>query len=377
MKILIDKHIPYLSGVFDEHSENQYLSPKDFSNIAVKDTDALIIRTRTKADKLLLSNTKVKFIATATIGTDHIDKEFCAENEIEWKNAAGCNSNSVNQYVTSIILEWLNKNKLGLKSVTAGIIGVGNVGKKLEHNLNILNVNTLTNDPLRRDNESNFEHKTKSEIFRQCDIISFHVPLSRNCRYPTYHIIQKEHLELLKGRPVLLINTSRGEVLSNELLLWALGENPHLSLALDVWENEPQIKQELAQNCFFISPHIAGYSADGKAKGTEMSVQAVAHHFNLPLKNWKPSNIPAHPKRFIKIPNHKLGFAESLQFAFRHTYNIWNDDRALRNNFNSFESLRSSYPLRREFEHFHFELTKTDKNLTQTLVKLGFKSVNN
>ena len=190
-------------------------------------------------------------------------------------------------------------------------------------------------------------------------------------------LLKKEHLNLLKGRPVLLINTSRGEVISNELLLWALDANPQLSLALDVWENEPRIMQELAKKCYFISPHIAGYSADGKAKGTEMSVQAIARHFNLPLLNWKASNIPAHPKRLITISNHKLGFMESLQFAFRHTYNIWNDDEALRSDFNSFERLRSSYPLRREFQHFCFELTKKDTNLSQTLVKLGFKHVNN
>ncbi len=377
MKIIIDKYIPYIFGVLEEHSETQYLSPKEFNNIAVKEADALIIRTRTKAGKQLLNNTKVKFIATATIGTDHIDKEFCTKNGIEWKNASGCNSNSVNQYVTSIILEWLIKYKLGLKTVTAGIIGAGNVGKKLEYNLKSLNVNTLTNDPPRRDNESNFEHTTKSEIFRQCDIISFHVPLSKNGHYPTHHLLKKEHLKLLKGRPVLLINTSRGEVFSNKLLLGALDANPQLSLALDVWENEPCIIQELAKKCYFISPHIAGYSADGKAKGTEMSVQAVARRFNLPHTNWKASNIPAHPKRLITIPNHQLSFMKSLQYAFRHTYNIWNDDETLRSDFNSFESLRSSYPLRREFQHFFFELTKKDKNLTQALVKLGFKPVNN
>lgn len=182
---------------------------------------------------------------------------------------------------------------------------------------------------------------------------------------------------MLKGRPVLLVNSSRGEVISNELLHWALNDNPQLSLALDVWENEPRIMQELAKKCYFISPHIAGYSADGKAKGTEMSVQAVARHFNLPLLNWRASNIPSHPKRLLSIPNHKLSFMESLQFAFRHTYNIWHDDKTLRNDFNSFESQRSSYPLRREFQHFCFELTKKDKTLTQTLVKLGFKPVNN
>ena len=374
MKILIDKYIPFLNGVLEAYADISYKAPEQINKDTVQDADALIIRTRTKINKELLHSSKVRFIASATIGTDHIDKRYCTDNLIHWENASGCNSQSVNEYVTQIILQWMNSKKKEAKDLHAGIIGVGNVGKKLKNTLETLGMKVSTCDPPRAEQEADFEHSSMEEIFHNCHIISFHVPLSYTGPNATHHMLNHQLLQYTQDRDCLLINTSRGEVLEGKLLLEQCEKYKSFDIALDVWENEPNISQQLLKKCFFASPHIAGYSADGKAKGSEMSVQALARFYQLPLTNWTVTKIPQHSNRHIFIPNDTMKHEESIAYAMQKTYNIWNDCEALNAQANRFEQIRAHYPIRREFKHFCVELEKTDTVLMQKLVNVGFKS---
>ncbi|MFW6101887.1 MAG: 4-phosphoerythronate dehydrogenase, partial [Bacteroidota bacterium] len=243
MKIVADHKIPYLKGVLEPYAEIVYKPGPEISNDDVKDADALIVRTRTKCDEELLLGSSVKFIATATIGFDHIDQEYCRKKNISWTNAPGCNASSVQQYIASV-LAILSDSDFITGTPTLGIVGVGNVGSKVKKLARILDMNLLLNDPPRERAEGGTHWISFKEVIENADIITLHVPLNYEGEDKTYHMIDSGILEKIK-QETILINTSRGEVVDNNALKHGLTNGSINTAILDVWENEPEIDREL------------------------------------------------------------------------------------------------------------------------------------
>jgi len=371
IRIIADDKIPFLKGVLEPIAEVGYLPGRMMSNPLLIKADALLIRTRTKCTEKLLKDTPVKFIGTATIGFDHIDAQYCEKNNIEWTNAPGCNSSSVAQYVTAALLKLSHDKNYKLKNKTIGIIGVGNVGSKVEKIAGLMGMKVLLNDPPRARIENNKNFVSINEILAESDIITLHVPLHHVGEDKTYHLFDEECFKKIKKR-AWFINTSRGEVTDNAALKKCLESGKLKGAILDVWENEPDIDYGLLSKTFIGTPHIAGYSIDGKANGTAMVVNSLCKYFNLPLKNWYPENVPSHdvPEIFIDC---KRKSDEMILFqAVTYTYRIEYDDTSFRFNAEDFESLRGDYPFRREFRAFTVHLKNGNKNIHRILEGMGF-----
>ncbi len=335
MKIIIDKKIPYIKGVFESNAKVVYALASKIDAAMVKDADVLIVRTRTKCDADLLQGSSVKFIATATIGYDHIDTDFCDENGIVWTNAPGCNADAVVQYVFAAIYQLLGEKCLDM---TLGVVGVGNVGSRVANFAEKLGMKVLRNDPPRAEIEGADSFVSMEEIQKQADIITFHTPLTREGAYPTFHLLNDDFINSLEKQPII-INAARGEVTDSEALLNAIDNDAISNLVLDCWENEPNINEELMAEADIATPHIAGYSMEGKANATAMAVQSVSEFFDLDLNDWR---VELPENRNVKFSNKPL--LEQIEYS----YDIAEDDFKLRNNPSYFEYLRGKYDYRRQ-----------------------------
>ena len=368
MKIIADDKIPFLRGVFEEVAEVKYLPGSAIKKEDILDADVMIIRTRTHCNKDLLEGTSVKFIATVTVGSDHLDIAWLEQAEIKWSNAKGCNSGAVCQYVASV-LALLIKEGLNPHNTTIGIVGVGMVGSKVEKLAKTLGFKILLNDPLRARVESESNFVNLQTILKQSDIITFHTPLTFKGIDATYHLFDFNSLDLLKPNAVI-INASRGEVINSQALLKGLESGKISKIILDVWENEPDFSKELLEKVRIGTPHIAGYSREGKINGTIMSVQAISRFFNLGLDNFRPELLPMPDNSIIKIDAQNKQQFEIAAEAILKTYNVADDDALLRANPDDFEKLRDNYMMRKEFGAWKIETT--DKSFPDILKKLGF-----
>lgn len=374
MKIIIDDKIPFIKGAFEQVAEVIYLPGASITKKDIQDADALITRTRTICNKELLKNSNVKFIATATIGYDHIDTKWCEENGIAWTNAPGCNSMSVTQWVASVIITLAQKHNFELKDRTLGVVGVGNVGRKVVRLGESLGMQVVLCDPPVARNISACGLISLDGIIREADIISLHVPLNMEGIDKTYHLIDEQKLRKLRPG-TLLLNSSRGEVVDNIALKKFIPEHHLLATALDVWENEPGIDPELLDILDIATPHIAGYSADGKANGTTMSVRAVSKFFNLGLDDWSVSNIEAPYNAVIEYDAANKTNQEILTDLILKTYQVEEDDKRLRESIHEFELQRGNYPLRREFAAYTVHLKNGSKSIVHDLKQIGFKLI--
>lgn len=377
MKVVCDSHIPFLKGALEPYCDVVYAQGQDIGPDLVRDADALVVRTRTRCDSNLLAGSKVRFIATATIGYDHIDTKWCEANGIRWSNAPGCNSWSVQQYIGSLLVTLSRHMLFSFKDKTIGIVGVGNVGGKVARLAALLGFRVLLCDPPRARREATNAFVTLDEIINQCDIISLHVPLIRDGEDATYHLFDRNRLSSL-SRNQILINTSRGEVVDNAALKEVLNKKAICTAALDVWENEPLIDRELMNLLFIGTPHIAGYSVDGKATGTTMCVQALGKFFDLPCREWEVAEVPEsiQPAEFSIDTTGKTP-QEVLADAILYTYNVRNDDTALMSDISSFEKLRSNYPVRREFPAYSVKLLNDDSGRSTVFLReAGFNIIN-
>lgn len=372
MKIIIDNKIPYSKGALEPYADVKYIAGADTTPEDVKTADAIITRTRTKCNESLLKDSSVKFIASATIGHDHIDKEFCSKNNIEWTNAPGCNSGSVMQYVASVLVSLSVKHKFNLKGKTLGVVGVGNVGSKIVKLGLSLGMKVLMNDPPRAQQEENDEFVSLDTIIKESDIISFHVPLIRNGEFATYHLANKELLKKIK-QSAFIINSSRGEVVNNNDLKEVLEKNIIAGAVLDVWENEPEISLDLLNLVDFATPHIAGYSRDGKANGTTMSVRALSKFFKLGIDDWNPESVEMPANTEILADTDNKSVEQIVNAVILETYNIANDDKLLRESVDNFEEQRGEYPVRREFFVYSVSLKPYNSHAAGVLNALGFK----
>ena len=323
MKVVIDHKIPYIKeDIVRIADEVVFLPGNAFTKEDVKDADALIVRTRTKCNRELLEGSQVKFIATATIGYDHIDTAYCQEAGITWTNCPGCNAGSVEQYIHSCLLLLERERGLDLKKTTLGIVGVGHVGSRVLRMAESLGMKVLLNDPPRADKgEQGFVDL--ETIASECDVITFHTPLNRGGKYATCHLVDEDFLFSLARTPYL-INSSRGEVVDTASLLAALAAGKVKDAIIDTWEYEPNISRELMEVALVATPHIAGYSADGKANATRMSLEALCRFFGV--KAEYEITPPEGP----------------------HNYDPTRDSEWLKASPEKFEWFRGNYPIRRE-----------------------------
>ena len=384
MKIVIDEKIPFIRGAFERWADVLYSPGSRIDARMVADADALIVRTRTKCNASLLQGSSVRIVASATIGFDHIDTGWLEAHGIKWANAPGCNSGSVMQYITSLLFFLARKHSLDLSNLTLGIVGVGNVGSKVERVARALGMRVLLNDPPRERHEPDpglhlgagrggTQFHPLRKILTDCDIITFHVPLTLEGEDKTFHLLDEHNLSRLK-RSAILINSSRGEVVDNPALREALKGGLLRGAALDVWEGEPAADPELIDLADIATPHIAGYSVDGKANATVSSVRTVAAHLGLPMRDWSPAALPqpAHPT----IDPAGTGGAAPLRLveqAVLHTYPIIEDDLLFRNGKDNFEYLRDNYRIRREFSSYSVRTGNTEA--ARILSELGFQIV--
>ena len=376
MKIVCDNKIPFLRGVLEPYAEVVYLPGKETTPEVVRDADAIITRTRTKCDAALLEGSSVKVIATATIGFDHIDTAWCESHGIVWKNAPGCNSWSVKQYMGSVLATLARKHGFDLSEMTLGVVGVGNVGSKVAEIASLLGMKVLLNDPPRARREGPDGFVSLDEIVDRSDIITLHVPLTREGGDATWHLFDEARISRLNDGQILM-NSSRGPVVDNAALKDALKRRAIKGAVLDVWEHEPDIDRELMGLLDIATPHIAGYSADGKANGTTASVRTVAEYLGLPLTEWSPAEmpLPAQPLEFTLDAAGKTR-QQVLSEAVLHTYDVLDDDRALREHPELFEKLRGDYPVRREFTAFSVRLEGGTPEEAEILTKIGFNLMN-
>jgi len=347
LKVVADIDIPFLKGALEPFADVVYEKGSSISNSMLRNADVLITRTRTRCNEELLSGTKVKLIASATIGHDHIDKEYCNLQGIKWVTAPGCNAGSVQQYFASAFSVILEKSGLDLNDLTIGVVGAGNVGKKVISVANTIGVRTLINDPPRARAEGQQGFCGLDELLENSDIITLHIPLNRDGADKTLYLANDAFFEKMK-RGAWLINTSRGEVLETDSLKVALRSGKLSGAILDVWESEPKIDIELLKMATIATPHIAGYSADGKANGTTMVVREISRFFDLGIDNWSPSNIPSPLKPVLQIPDDAKTPIQVFCELSLQAYPILEDHNRLLQNPEMFEDLRSSYPVRRE-----------------------------
>jgi erythronate-4-phosphate dehydrogenase len=372
VKIVADDKIPFLRGALEPWAQVCYLPGKEISHDIVRDADALIIRTRTKCNELLLKNTSVRFIGTATIGFDHIDTAFCENNNIRWTNAPGCNSSSVRQYIASVLMNIGKVKDFSLSDKTIGIIGVGNVGSKVEQFARATGMNVLLNDPPRARMEGSSGFVPLSAILEQSDIISVHVPLTRDGVDSTFRLFNDNLFSRIKPG-TFFINSSRGEVVHTGALASALGTGRLSGAAIDVWENEPDIDMELLSKVLIGTPHIAGYSTDGKANGTSMVINELSRFFGLPLQGWYPADVPEPEQPVIIIDGRGKSDQQIISEAIEHTYDVLSDDKKLRDNPSGFERQRGEYPVRREFTSYSVRLENVKSPVAEKLAAIGFK----
>lgn len=347
MKVVVDDKIPYIKGVIEGLADEVvYAEGRDFTPALVRDADALFVRTRTRCNRELLQGSKVQFIATATIGYDHIDTAYCKEAGITWTNAPGCNAASVAQYVQSVLLILEQTGRIKLSQSSLGVIGVGHVGSKVVGVGHQLGMKVLPYDPPRAEKEGWDGFCSLEQIKEECNVITFHTPLTRGGAYPTWHMADEAFLQQLSSSAPYIINTSRGEVVCNAALRQALDSGKLSGVVLDVWENEPDIDRTLLHQSLIGTPHIAGYSADGKANATRMSLEAYCRFFHLAERFHIAPPAPVCPDIY----------APTEADALLQIYDPREDSKALKAHPDQFEQLRGNYHYRRESQAYTIHL---------------------
>ena len=331
IRLIVESNIPYVKGLLDPYATVRYLSPEEITPAAVREIDGMIIRTRTVCNEELLKKSECKIIATATIGTDHIDKEYCAGRTITVVNAPGCNAPAVAQYVFASILNVINR---PLSSYTIGIVGLGHVGSIVERWARSLEMQVLRCDPPRQRAEGGDDWVDLDTIAREADIITFHTPLTREGDDATYHLADAGFFGKLRRSPII-INSARGSIVDTEALLEAHSLGLTGPLVIDCWEGEPQLDRRLLEAATIATPHIAGYSQEGKIRASQVVIDAMTTFFMTPRVSLD-APLPKAPARNVRIGD------------ILASYDPMADTRALKNNPDAFEALRNNYNLRSE-----------------------------
>jgi erythronate-4-phosphate dehydrogenase len=374
MKIIADENIIFAREAFSGLGDVHLYNGRNITNDILKDADALLVRSITKVNSALLDNTNVKFVGTATIGTDHVDTTYLAAKGIYFTDAKGCNSDAVAEYVFTALFNIAKGLNFLLKDKTIAVVGVGNIGSRIVRLAKSLGMNVLQNDPPLKRKTGGKNFLELNELLN-ADIITFHVPLNMEGEDKTFHLFNHEKLNSLKDGAII-INASRGPVVENNAL-FNLIDQKKFTAVLDVWEEEPGINKALLKKVKFGSPHIAGYSYEGKINGTVILYKALCSFLNSsPL--WVPE-IPVPGRPFIKL-NGNSGTEDELFKAVDHIYKINEDDKNLRGVENSdepgkyFDNLRKNYNLRREFPNFFIDIVPPNNELSEICRSFRFNS---
>jgi len=374
MKIIADENIPCVEQAFASLGEVSLLPGRGMQPEQVRDADILLVRSVTSVDRTLLEGSSVRFVGSATIGFDHVDRAWLQQHDIGFATAPGCNATSAAEYVVSALLVLAERKGFELAGKTVGIIGCGNVGSRVRNKLAALGMRCVINDPPLQAQGGHDDFVSLDEVL-QADVVTVHVPYTRDGLCPTHHLVDSAVLKRLKTN-ALFINTSRGAVTDNPALNRLLAERDDLSVVLDVWEGEPAISTELLEQVDLGTPHIAGYSLDGKLRGTEMIYRAACEHFGQSGQWRVADNLPAGSV----IECNESGVTAMLRAAVFSTYDIRADDACLRTMFSLpageqpayFDQLRKEYPVRREFSTTSVLVDDADSECEPVLRGLGF-----
>ncbi|MEX3020098.1 4-phosphoerythronate dehydrogenase PdxB [Kluyvera sp. STS39-E] len=373
MKILVDENMPYARELFSRLGEVRAVPGRPIPMEALADADALMVRSVTKVNEALLGDKAIKFVGTATAGTDHVDDGWLQQAGIGFSAAPGCNAIAVVEYVFSALLMLAERDGFALTDRTVGIVGVGNVGGRLQKRLEALGIKTLLCDPPRADNGDAGEFRTLDELVEQADVLTFHTPLYKDGPYKSLHLVDDALLRRLKPGTIL-INACRGPVVDNAALLARLEAGQDLSVVLDVWEPEPDLNLALLDKVDLGTPHIAGYTLEGKARGTTQVFEAYSQFIGQPQEVALSSLLPA--PEFGRISLHGPLCQPTLKRLVHLVYDVRRDDAPLRKVAGipgEFDKLRKNYIERREWSSLTVECD--DADVAALLLKIGFNAV--
>ncbi len=375
MKIVADENIPLLAEFFSDMCEGDLITlpGRNMSAADVKDADILLVRSITQVNETLLKGSKVMFVGTCTIGTDHLDIPYLIEQGIRFHNAPGCNAEAVVEYVLSSLITLGERRQIPWQSLTVGIVGAGNVGGRLYKTLKALNVNVCAYDP----NVAEFCHEHNKDAVWLQDVVSLHVPIVQEGAHKTHHLLDVKRLKRMKPN-ACLINSCRGAVIDNQALLKHTNKNPDFLAILDVWEHEPSPSDALIKACFLATPHIAGYSLDGKYLGTQMIYAALCGFLDLPLKNTLAQLAPEAALKEMHF-SHDADVHFTLRKTIRCAYDVRDDHFRMLSllglndelKAEAFDVLRKKYPLRRDLNNLM--VNASDGLKVDSLKALGTK----
>jgi erythronate-4-phosphate dehydrogenase len=385
MKIVADPNIPFVREAFAPLGDAQFIHGRQITTAAVRDAELLLVRSVTPVNAALLEGSKVMFVATATIGTDHVDEVCLRERGIGFASATGSNANSVAEYVVAAMLELAHRRGFRLRDKTLGVVGVGNVGSRVVRYTETLGMRVLQNDPPRQRAEGSKEFVSLNRVCAEADIITLHVPLTKNGPDATFHMFDTRRFAAFtqpkagQARQPILINSPRGAVVDTKALLEIISAKKLGGVVLDVWEGEPNINADLLAGVDLGTPHIAGYSFDGKVNGTRTIYRAVCGFFGM-KPTWEPV-LPPPPVPHLEVTVEAGEDDEDvLRRVVRQVYDITADDAALRGIACSpdmigvnFDKLRAEYPIRREFFNTKLTLSGAGESLRQKFAALGFR----
>ena len=373
MRILADENIPMLE-VFARHGQLRRVAGRSLDRAVLANAEVLLVRSVTQVDQALLAGSQVKFVGTCTIGTDHLDLQYLTQQGIGWASAPGCNARGVVDYVLGALLTLAERDGVDLSKRCYGVVGAGQVGQRLVQVLRGLGWQVLVCDPPRQQAEGG-DYVDLATVLERCDVVSLHTPLTQQGEHPTFHLLGAEQLQSLQ-QGSWLINASRGAVVDNQALKQLLTQRHDLRVALDVWEGEPQVDAELAQRCDIASAHIAGYSLDGKIRGTSQIYQAFCQHFAL--ADSAAIEFPAQTLLAMELAAH-TPVEEALRVICRAVYDPRSDDAAFRLSLQgdaltrraAFDQVRKNYPVRREIPDLQVRVNQPAVELQQILQALG------
>lgn len=380
MKITADENMPFATEAFSRLGKVRLAPGRGMSADLLSDTDCLAIRSITKVNEELLAGTPVKFVGTATIGTDHVDMEYLDRTGRKFSSAPGCNAISVAEYVMASLLALADRKEFTLAGKVLGIVGVGNVGSQVEKCARAIGLEVILNDPPLAEQTGDQKYRPLDELLQCADILTVHVPLEKGGSHPTYHLLDQSLLSRLKPG-IILLNTSRGAVANGAAVEAAIDSGALGAVVLDVWEGEPEVPASLLEKVDIGTPHIAGYSYDGKARGTTMIFEAACSHFRVEPDWTVEGLLPAPANPVIELAGDTGNAQALLARVVLESYDIMADDKNLRailelpenERAKYFDGLRKGYAIRREFASRTVRLEPGLESLAPVLKGLDFK----
>lgn len=378
MKIVADRNIPFVEACTAHLGEIELCNGREISSDTVRDADALLVRSVTQVNEALLAGSSVRFAATATIGFEHIDRAYLADQGIGFSSAPGSNANSVAEYIVAALLEIAGQKQIELEGVSIGIVGVGNVGSRVAVKCEALGMTVVRNDPPLARQTGDSKYRPLDELYG-CDFLTMHTPLTRDGQDRTYHLADEAFFAAIKPGAVFL-NTSRGAVVDTAALKAAMATGHLKAVCLDVWENEPDIDTACLQAVDLASPHIAGYSFDGKVAGMVMIYEALCRHFDLKVEHQAADFLPEPEVPIVELDDQGTS-QEMVRRVVQRIYDISLDDANTRELLNipasekgaSFDVLRKTYRRRREFQNTLVHLLSSETSVRDRLEGLGFR----